>query len=127
MTKEFPKVECERFHPILRVPDVPAAIEFYTTRLGFSLGFTWPESGPVTYAGVNLDCQQVFLEQGQPNPAGVSIYFVINDADALCEAQRAHGAEIVVEPADRPYGLRDYGARDLHGYELSFGHRIDEA
>jgi hypothetical protein len=31
----------------------------------------------------------------------------------------------VVEPLeDRPYGLRDYAVRDLHGHILSFGHYI---
>ena len=43
--------------------DVPAAVEFYTKRLGFTLGFTWPESGPPTMAGVNLGDVQIFLEQ----------------------------------------------------------------
>lgn len=27
-------------------------------------------------------------------------------------------------PEDRPYGLRDYTVRDLHGYLLNFGHYI---
>ena len=30
-----------------------------------------------------------------------------------------------MEPIDdRPYGIRDYGVRDLHGYHLSFGHPL---
>ena len=44
--------------------------------------------------------------------------------DELCAAQRANGVEIVEEPGDRPYGLRDYLARDLNGYRLGFGHYI---
>lgn len=120
----FPQVDCERLHPSLPVIDVPAAVEFYTTRLGFTPGFRWPEAGPTTMAGVNLGDVQVFLEQGSPSPNGVSVYFVVSDADALCEAQRANGVEIVQEPGDRPYGLRDYLVRDLHGYHLGFGHYI---
>jgi hypothetical protein len=27
----------------------------------------------------------------------------------------------VTEPGDRPYGLRDFQAKDLHGYRLAFG------
>lgn len=124
----FPKVDCERLHPGLPVRDVAAAVEFYTTRLGFKLGFAWPEDGPVTFAGVNLgDVKdvQIFLARGTPNPDGIDVYFVVSDADALCEAQRAHGVEIVVEPGDRNYGLRDYSARDLNGYRLTFGHYIE--
>ena len=118
------KVDCERMHPGLPVADVAAAVEFYTTKLGFTLGFTWPEDSPPTIAGVNLGDVQVFLQQGQPNPAGVNVYFVVGNADELCAAQREHGVEIEVEPGDRIYGLRDYSVRDLHGYRLTFGHYI---
>src|SRR5262245_42113258 len=124
MPKDFPKVECERVHPGLPVKDVGAAVEFYTKRLGFTLGFTWPEEGAPTMAGVNLGEVQVFLQQGTPNPAGIAVYFVVGNADELCEVQRANGVEIVEEPGDRPYGLRDYRARDLNGYKLGFGHYI---
>src|SRR3970282_2700549 len=36
-------------------------------------------------------------------------------------------AEIVAPHEDRPYELRDYGVRDLHGYHLRFGHRLYSA
>ena len=124
MPYPFPKIDCERMQPGLPVPDVQAAVDYYTNRLGFTLGFTWPEGAPPSIAGVNFGDVQVFLEQGVPNPAGISVYFVVGNADELCEAQRANGVEIVEEPDDRPYGLRDYLARDLNGYRLSFGHYI---
>ena len=127
MAEPFPRIECERLHPVVPVTDVAAAVEFYTTRLGFTLGFTWPEDGPPNMAGVNLGHEkdvQVFLQRGTPNPDGVGVYFVVSDADALCEAQRAHGVEVLVEPDDRNYGLRDYSVRDVNGYRLTFGHYI---
>jgi len=121
---DFPKVECERVHPGIRVPDVPAAIEFYTTRLGLSLGFRWPEDGETTMAGVNLGDVQIFLERGTPPPEGVSVSFVVGSADELYEAQRSRGVEILCELDDREYGLRDYAVRDPYGNRLSFGHYI---
>lgn len=36
-----PQVECERHHTTLNVSDVLAAVDFYTNKLGFRLGFTW--------------------------------------------------------------------------------------
>jgi catechol 2,3-dioxygenase-like lactoylglutathione lyase family enzyme len=117
-----PTVDCERHHAGLAVSDVLASVRFYTEKLGFQPGFTWGE--PPTIAGVNLGKAQVFLEQGTPNPAGCNLYFVVGDADELFAFQRAMGVEVVTEPGDRPYGLRDYRVRDLHGYELSFGHYI---
>jgi catechol 2,3-dioxygenase-like lactoylglutathione lyase family enzyme len=117
-----PKVDCERLHPGLAVPDVPAAVEFYTTRLGFTLGFTWGE--PVEMAGVNLGEVQVFLNRGTPSPAGVAVSFLVGDADDLYAFHRAAGVEIVEPIADRPYEIRDYAVRDLNGYVLSFGQYI---
>ena len=117
-----PKVDCDRLHPGLPVPNVLAAVEFYTTRLGFTLGFTWGE--PVTMAGVNLGEVQVFLEQGTPASGGIGVNFVVGDADELYAFHHANGVEIVAEPGDREYGLRDYAVRDPFGYVLSFGHYI---
>ncbi|HEX9693252.1 MAG TPA: VOC family protein [Gemmatimonadales bacterium] len=117
-----PEVDCEQQHPALAVRDVPAAVEFYTTRLGFRLGFTWGD--PPTMAGVNLGRVQMFLEQGTPGAGGCSLYFVVGNADELYEFQRAKGVEVVEAPGDRHYGLRDYRVRDLDGYVLGFGHHL---
>ena len=117
-----PEVECDKQHPELRVLDIAAAVEFYTTKLGFRLGFTWGE--PPEMAGVNLGNVQMFLLRGTPSPAGCSVSFVVGDADELLKYQRANGVEIVVPIGDRVYGLRDYRVRDCDGYELSFGHHL---
>ena len=137
-TPATPHVESQQLHPSLTVSDVLAAVDFYTKKLGFMLAFTWGD--PPTMAGVNLGQVQMFLEQGTPSPKGCSVYFVIGDADeftageataasltALYEFQRANGVEIVQPPGDRPWGLRDYTVRDLHGYALTFGHRLPGA
>jgi catechol 2,3-dioxygenase-like lactoylglutathione lyase family enzyme len=116
-----PAVECEQQHPSIFVSDVAEAVDFYTQKLGFSVGFTWGE--PPRIAGVNLGKMQIFLEQGTPDPNGCSLYFVVGNADELCEFQRANGVKVLVEPDDREYGLRDYRVSDLHGYNISFGHR----
>jgi catechol 2,3-dioxygenase-like lactoylglutathione lyase family enzyme len=119
-----PLVECELHHAILSVSDVAAAVEFYTTRLGFRPGFT--DGDPPTFAGVNLGSEQIFLKKGTPAPEGGAVYFVVGDADELYEFHRGNGVDIVVPPGDRPYGLHDYGVRDLDGYALSFGHHLPE-
>jgi catechol 2,3-dioxygenase-like lactoylglutathione lyase family enzyme len=124
-TPATPHVDCEQHHPTLSASDVLTAADFYTEKLGFSLGFTWGD--PPTMAGVNLGEVQIFLEQGTPNPQGCSVYFVIGDADELHEFQRANGVEVMEPPEDRPYGLRDYTVRDLSGYALTFGHRLPDA
>lgn len=117
-----PQVDCEQLHPVLTVSDILTAVDFYTKKLGFKLAFTWGD--PPTYAGVLLDCVQIFLQKGTPDPKGCSVCFMVGDADELYEFHRASGVEIVVPPGDRDYGIRDYTVRDLHGYLLTFGHRL---
>jgi catechol 2,3-dioxygenase-like lactoylglutathione lyase family enzyme len=120
-----PRVVCELHHATLSVQDVSAAADYYATKLGFTLAFT--EGEPPTFAGVNLDCVQVFLSKGTPAPAGCSVYFVVGNADELFEYHSANGVEIVDPPNDRAYQLRDYTVRDLDGYCLTFGHRLQSA
>jgi catechol 2,3-dioxygenase-like lactoylglutathione lyase family enzyme len=119
-------IECEQLHAGLAVPDVPAAVAFYTEKLGFQLGFTWGGEPP-SMAGVNLGRVQIFLQQGTPSPKGCSVSFVVGDVDALYDFHRARGVEISADIADREYGLRDYGVRDLNGYHLSFGQHLMNA
>jgi DNA-binding transcriptional MerR regulator/uncharacterized glyoxalase superfamily protein PhnB len=49
---------------------------------------------------------------------GVSSMVVIgiDDADAHYAYAVEHGAEILNAPVDQPYGVREYGARDLEGH-----------
>jgi catechol 2,3-dioxygenase-like lactoylglutathione lyase family enzyme len=95
-------------HAGLAVRDLSAAVEFYVTKLGFRLGFTWGGEPP-TFAGVNLGKVQLFLMKGTPTPntTGAAVSFPIGDADALYEFHRANGVEVVEEIGDRAYGLRD--------------------
>jgi catechol 2,3-dioxygenase-like lactoylglutathione lyase family enzyme len=132
-TPSMPQIDCEQLHASLAVTDILAAVEFYTNKLGFKLAFTWGD--PPTFAGVNLGQVQIFLEQGEPNPKGCAVYFVLGEADGiygrgtdeLYEFHLANGVEIVHPPVDQPYGIRDYRVRDLHGYVLGFGHRQPHA
>lgn len=117
-----PQVEVEQHHTSLCVADLSAAVEFYTTRLGFLHAFSWGE--PATMAGVNIGESQIFLETGTPAPQGCSLYFVIGNADELYEFHRANGVQVIEAPGDRTWELRDYTVRDLDGYALTFGNRL---
>ena len=117
-----PFVECEQVHAGLAVNDIASAVEFYTKKLGFVAAFTWGD--PPTFAGVKLDQAQIFLRKATPDPKGCFVSFMVGDADALYEFHRSQGVEVVELIDDRPYGIRDYGVRDLHGYHLSFGHPL---
>jgi uncharacterized glyoxalase superfamily protein PhnB len=122
-----PFIECEQIHAGLAVSDISTAIEFYIKRLGFQQAFVWGE--PPTFAGINLGKVQMFLAKGTPTPSPdtSAAYFLVGDADQLYELHRANGVEIAQAIDDRPYGIRDYTVRDLHGYYLVFGHHLFNA
>lgn len=124
-TPPAPAIECEQLHPVLPVRDVAAAVDFYTKQLGFFLAFA--EGDPPHFAGVNLGHVQLFLRLGEPNPKGCAVFFLVDNADDLYELQRGNGVEVMHPPVDQPYGIRDYRVRDLHGYELAFGHHLLDA
>jgi catechol 2,3-dioxygenase-like lactoylglutathione lyase family enzyme len=115
-----PFIECEKMHVTLPVSNLAEAIEFYVTKLGFQLGFTWGE--PAFFAGVALGEVEIFLKEETPAPNAGAVVFMVGDADALYEFHRANGVEVVEEIADREYGIRDYAVKDLYGYRLVFGH-----
>jgi catechol 2,3-dioxygenase-like lactoylglutathione lyase family enzyme len=126
-TAALPFVECEQIHAGLAVIDIPTAVDFYTNKLGFQPAFTWGD--PPTFAGVNLGKVQMFLQKGtpNPNPHTGAVYFLVGDADQLYAFHRANGVEVAEPIDDRPYGVRDYVVRDLHGYCLVFGHHLFNA
>jgi catechol 2,3-dioxygenase-like lactoylglutathione lyase family enzyme len=120
-----PFIECEKMHVTLPVSNLAAATEFYVTKLGFRLGFTWGE--PAFFAGVALGEVEIFLKEDMPGPNAGAVVFAVGDADALYEFHRANGVEVVEKIGDREYGIRDYAVKDLYGYRLVFGHYIYNA
>jgi uncharacterized glyoxalase superfamily protein PhnB len=62
------------------------------------------------------------LAQGPVRPANVMVR--VADADAHCARARAAGATIVAEPADFPYGERQYTATDPLGHTWTFSQTI---
>jgi glyoxylase I family protein len=78
-------------HVALNVPDVPAAIEFYTGVLGLVQNFERPDFG---FAGAWLDAggQQVHLI-GLPAPPNLGQHFALlyDDLDAVVAALREQG------------------------------------
>lgn len=122
-TPSRPPVECIQQHVSVFVRELNEAIEFYTRKLGFVLAFKWGD--PPSFAGVNLDRTQIFLDQAYPpNPSGCCLFFNVDDVDALYEFHRANGVEMVKAIGDRPWHIRDYTVRDLNGYHIVFGQHL---
>ncbi len=111
------------------VPDVEAAIRFYTERLGFTLLSKDAGRGFTDFAELALDEAVVMfahesLFHGAQSAADrggmVDIRIMVRDVDATCRRAREHGVTVVLDIADRPYGLRDFIIRDLNGFRIRF-------
>ena len=120
-----PEVVCKQFHASIYVRDLGDAVEYYTKKLGFCLAFEWGE--PPSFAGVNLGEMQMFLELGEPNPKGCMLYFLVDDLQALYDFHRQNAVEVVQEPTDHDWAIRDSIVRDLNGYYLLFGKHLRDA
>lgn len=108
--------------PVLHVPDVTATATFYRD----VLGFTW-DFGDETYAVVWRDNSAIHFVRGEGHPKGVHLFQWVKDVDAYHREIVDRGAEVAAEPEDQPYGIREFGLRDINGIAVVFGQDIDPA
>ena len=120
--------------PILLVRDVLAAHEYFSSKLGFRSHRMWGD--PPMFCIPERDGLSVMLNQVgagdefRPNASydgRFDVYFWVHDADALFAEFTANRADIVCEPSDEAYGMREFQVRDLDGHLLAFGHDISGA
>lgn len=107
--------------PILAVPNVAEAVDYYKDMLGFPDGWTWED--PPTHGGVNWDktAFQFSLCSGMPGCEARGSHFVfLRGLDELHELHQSKGVTIVSPLEDKPWGVREYTVRDLNGYDIRF-------
>jgi catechol 2,3-dioxygenase-like lactoylglutathione lyase family enzyme len=114
--------------------DPDASLAFYRDTLGFEVradvgygGMRWITVGPagqpgtsivlappVAYPGVTDDERRTIAEMMAKGTYGI-ILLATPDLDGTFERLQASGAEVVQEPIDQPYGVRDCAVRDPAG------------
>jgi len=121
MPSESPDVKINRLSPILAVPDVRAAVDFYTRMLGFEIDFLWKD--PPVHGAVRRDDVQIQFGLNAAlatRASGMQYFLFVNAVDQLHALHRGNGAEIISPIENKPWGLREYTVRDPWGYELRF-------
>lgn len=104
--------------PVLSCPDVRASSGW----LGSAFGFLERLAIGTHRAQLSYGSGSLVLAAGAAVPATVMVR--VEDADAHCAHARAAGARIVSEPADQPYGERQYTAVDPDGHTWTFSQTI---
>lgn len=123
--------------PVLGVPNVRRAAEYYRDVLGFQLD---PEDGVfqpsadepggvyaiVKRSGVWIHFQIRRGDWSRPvRPAFErDAYLYVEGLDGLFAELQGRGAVIVQPPQATPYGFRELVVEDLNGYRLAFGEPI---
>ncbi len=122
--------------------DPEAALAFYRDALGFEVrkdvghgGMRWitvgppgqPETSIVLYPpgadpGVTEEEQRVITEMMAKGTFG-GILLAAEDVDATFDKLQATGAEVIQEPTDQPYGVRDCAFRDPSGNMIRISNR----
>jgi len=125
-------------HTFIEVHDQDAALDFYRDVLGFEVrtdapfeSFRWLTVGSPEQPDVEIVLSPVgmgrsaedaqTLRQLLAKGSLASVILRTDDIDGLFERVRASGAEVLQEPIDQPYGVRDCAFRDPSGNHIRFG------
>jgi uncharacterized glyoxalase superfamily protein PhnB len=114
--------------PVLIYPDVREAVAWLAAAFGFAERVRIGENhrAQLRFGAGAVIVADVRGDRRAPRPGEVthSVTVRVEDARAHCEQARAHGARIVMEPADFEYGERQYTAEDPAGHEWTFSETL---
>lgn len=118
---------------VLVARDVSAAIDYWVEKLGFAVRGRWGE--PVGFAILERDGARVMLGQAKPEAEitpywkqrdGLwNAYFWVDDARTRYHEMTARGAVIDYDLCTQPYGVLEFGVRDLEGHDIAFGQVVE--
>ena len=114
--------------------DPEATLAFYRDTLGFDVrndvgynGMHWITVGPADQPGTSIvlyppaatpgitDDERRTITEMMAKGTYATIILATSDLDGAFERVQASGAEIVQEPTDQPWGIRDFALRDPAG------------
>ena len=122
--------------------DPDAALAFYRDILGFEVrndvgygGMRWITVGPAAQPDTSIvlhppagdpgitDDERRTVREMMAKGTYATIILATEDLDATFERLQARGAEVVQEPTDQPYGIRDCAFRDAAGNHVRINER----
>jgi uncharacterized glyoxalase superfamily protein PhnB len=122
------------YQAMLPQTDPEAALDFYRDALGFELrndvgyeGMRWLTMGPPNQPGTSVvlyppgadpgvtDDEKRTIAEMMAKGTFAMLNLATDDLDATFERLQSSGAEIMQEPTDQPYGVRDCAVRDPAG------------
>ena len=114
--------------PVLPVHDVAATAEYYQDKLGFHIDFLFGE--PADHAAVSrgewsgsmVTIQLTHVPEERALASAGYLYILVDASlDQLFAVYRSKGVTLLSEPADKPWGMREFDVSDCNGHRLIFG------
>lgn len=133
-------MELKLHNVFLEVDDHEAALAFYRDTLGLEVrqdvaleNARWLTVGPKDQPELGIVLQSVGVARSPEDAEALKallakgslsgLVFETDDVDGLFERVAASGAEVLQEPMDQPYGVRDCGFRDPAGNMMRFNQK----
>ena len=114
--------------PVLIYPDVRKAVDWLAAAFGFVERVRIGENhrSQLSFGDGAVIVGDVRGDRQPPRRGEVthSVMVRVDDAHAHCEHAREHGARILMEPTDHPYGERQYNAEDFAGHQWTFSETL---
>lgn len=110
--------------PVLTYPDVREAVAWLSAAFGFAERVRIGENhrAQLRFGDGDVIVADVHGNRRPPRTGEIthSVMVRVEDAQAHCERAREHGARILMEPTDMPFGERQYSAEDPAGHHWTF-------
>jgi uncharacterized glyoxalase superfamily protein PhnB len=116
--------------PVIHVPNVRATVDWYVS-IGFKIIGQNEEDGKLNWAKLSFKDSELMLNaDGNPSASHrreVDLYITVDNIDEIYE-QLKKKVEVIEQPHNTFYDMREFIIRDLNGFWITFGqlaHRSD--
>ena len=121
---------------LLVYADIEAAHDYLVNVFGLGAGrLARDDDGRAVHGEVEAGDGVIWLHRVSPSygldspkalgASTATVLVMVDDVDAHFARVRDAGAQVVYEPMDQPYGVREYGVRDLEGFLWCFATPLD--
>jgi uncharacterized glyoxalase superfamily protein PhnB len=109
--------------PMIHVPDVRATVDWYIS-IGFQLVRQNEEDGEINWAKLTFENSEVMFQAGGKSSTEhrreVDLYILTDNVDDLYRRLKDR-VQVVEDPHDTFYGMREFIIRDINRFWITFG------
>lgn len=123
--------------PMFLVENVDEVVKWYSEILESKLQHSLPETPPFEWVSLLLNDVEIMFSQKKSaqkwysdkvtiseTPANIIAYIYVEDVNSLYESVKEK-VEIIMEPIDQSYGIREFAIKDPFGFILIFAEIIE--